>query len=155
MNSRVTLSYDFALKVIVTTRDADSVQTEERYADTYQCERSGSRAPLLNKEGCSRELLHFITMPKVTYSYGGQTKVVEAETGKTILQIALDHGIPMEHACGGNGFCTTCMCKVIQGQEFVSPPNEKETNMGVEVPTHRLGCQTVVSGDITVELEGY
>ncbi len=97
-------------------------------------------------------------MPRVTYTLqDGQTKVIEAPDGKTILQIALDNGIPMEHACGGNGFCTTCSCEVQDGEKMiaggvVSPVNDKEVNMGVEGPVVRLGCQTEVHGDITVKI---
>jgi ferredoxin len=97
-------------------------------------------------------------MPTVIYiQKDGSQKVVEGEAGKTILQIALDNGIDMEHACGGNGFCTTCACEVQEGQTMidagaVSPVNDKEENMGVEGPDQRLGCQTKVSGDVTVQL---
>jgi ferredoxin len=34
----------------------------------------------------------------------------------------------------------------------VSPVDDKEVNMGVEGPDHRLGCQTKVSGDISVKI---
>ena len=97
-------------------------------------------------------------MPHVTYILqDGQTKMVQGADGKTILQIALDNGIPVEHACGGNGFCTTCACEVQEGQKMidqkiVSPVNDKEVNMGVEGPEKRLGCQTEVRGDITVKI---
>jgi len=91
-------------------------------------------------------------MPKVTFSYGGQKRVVEAEDGKTILQIALDNGIPMEHACGGNGFCTTCMCNVEFGMENLSPRNDKEENMGITDDPNRLSCQAEVRGDVVVEV---
>ena len=97
-------------------------------------------------------------MPKVTYILlDGQKKEVEGEDGKTILQIALDNGIDMEHACGGNGFCTTCSCEVQDGQKMiddgvVSAVNDKEENMGVEGPESRLGCQAKVSGDIMVKI---
>ena len=97
-------------------------------------------------------------MPTVIYTLqDGQTKTVQGEDGKTVLQIALDHGIDMEHACGGNGFCTTCSCEVQDGQKqidggVVSPVNEKEVNMGVEGPDVRLGCQTEVHGDISVKI---
>lgn len=90
-------------------------------------------------------------MAKVTFLANGQTKIVEAESGKTILQIALDNSVPMEHACGGNGFCNTCLCKVTAGAEHLSPVNDQEKAMGIE-NTDRLGCQAVVNGDATVEI---
>jgi adenylate cyclase len=85
-------------------------------------------------------------MSKVTFLVSGQKREVEAPDGQTILQIALDAGIPMEHACGGNGFCTTCMCKVRQGMENLSPRNDREENMGVTEDPDRLSCQTEVKG---------
>lgn len=91
-------------------------------------------------------------MPKVTFHYDGQVTEVEAENGKTILQIALDSGIPVEHACGGNGFCTTCLCNVKNGMENLNERNEKEENMGIMEDPERLGCQAIVEGDVEVEV---
>lgn len=94
-------------------------------------------------------------MPKVTFLVNGQERIVEVEPGKTILQIALDSGIPMEHACGGNGFCTTCMCKVRKSMENLSPRNDREENMGVTEDPDRLSCQTEVRDDVTIEVIEY
>lgn len=94
-------------------------------------------------------------MPKVTFHFSGQIKTVEAEAGQPILQIALDHGIPMEHACGGNGFCTTCLCKVKEGMDNLSPRNDREDNMGVVDDPDRLSCQAVVEGDVEIEVTEY
>ena len=94
-------------------------------------------------------------MPKVTFHYSGQIKTVEAESGAKILQIALDAGIPMEHACGGNGFCTTCLCKVKEGMENLSGRNDREENMGITEDPERLSCQSEVRGDVTVEVIEY
>ena len=94
-------------------------------------------------------------MPRVTFHHSGQIQIVDAEAGKSILHIALDAGIPMEHACGGNGFCTTCMCKVRAGMENLSPRNDREENMGVMEDPDRLSCQSEVNGDVTVEVIEY
>lgn len=95
-------------------------------------------------------------MPKVTFiQENGQITVAEAQNGDRILQIALDNGIPMEHACGGNGFCTTCMCKVKEGMENLSPRNDREENMGIVNDPDRLSCQSEVMGDVTVEVIEY
>lgn len=91
----------------------------------------------------------------MTFIVSGQKHVIEANKGETILQIALDHDIPMEHACGGNGFCTTCMCKVQEGMPNLSPRNDREDNMGVTDDPDRLSCQSQVQGDVTVEVIEY
>ncbi len=93
------------------------------------------------------------TMPKVTFvQTDGQKKVVDGKAGDTVLKTAQDNQIPMESACGGNGFCTTCLCGIEKGAENLSPKNDREENMGIEEP-QRLGCQAVVQGDVTVKLE--
>lgn len=94
-------------------------------------------------------------VPTVTFIVNGQPIVAEAKEGDSLLSIALDNGIPMEHACGGNGFCTTCMCKVRQGMEQLSPRNDNEENMGVMNDPDRLSCQAEVRGDVTVEVLEY
>ncbi len=92
-------------------------------------------------------------MPLITFLHpDGTIQKVEGPAGESLLKIALDHGIPMEHACGGNGFCTTCMCDVAQGMENLSSRNDREENMGVMDDPKRLGCQAKVSGDVVVKL---
>jgi len=93
-------------------------------------------------------------MPKVTFIVAGKENAVDAEEGQNILHIAQEHGIPMEGACGGNGFCATCKCHLRKGAENVSARNEREEAMGVTEGDERLGCQTTVKGDVTVEIEG-
>lgn len=95
-------------------------------------------------------------MPLVTFiQQNGQITKVDAAHGDKILTIALDNGIPMEHACGGNGFCTTCMCKVKEGMQNLSPRNDNEENMGIVNDPDRLSCQTEVQGDVTIEVQEY
>ncbi len=91
-------------------------------------------------------------MPKVTFYINGKATEVETEAGKTVLQIALDNAIPVEHACGGNGFCTTCLCKIKSGGENLGDRNDKEENMGITEENERLGCQAVVNGDVELEV---
>ena len=38
-----------------------------------------------------------------------------ADQGKTLLQVALDHGVELEHGCG-KGACGTCKLVVHDGQ---------------------------------------
>ncbi len=100
--------------------------------------------------------LYFPPVPKVTFLYAGETHTVEAEKGESLLKIALDHGIPMEHACGGNGFCTTCMCTVKEGMPNLNERNDREENMGITSDPYRLSCQArVQEGDVTIEVTEY
>ena len=92
-------------------------------------------------------------MPLITFIHpDGSVQKVDGPENETILKIALDAGIPMEHACGGNGFCTTCMCDVTKGMANLSTRNDREENMGVTDDPMRLGCQARVRGEVTVRL---
>jgi 2Fe-2S ferredoxin len=74
----------------------------------------------------------------------------------SILDIAQEHGIELEHNCGGNCACTTCHVIVRAGEENLSEMEEDEEDKLDQAPGltpySRLGCQCVVRGDVTVEI---
>ena len=106
-------------------------------------------------------------MPKVTFLPADVT--VEFESGQlpykdhgepeSVLDIALNFGIDLEHACGGSCACTTCHIVVKQGDDNLSEMSEDEADKvdeaaGVTIHS-RLGCQSVVKGDVIVEVPGW
>lgn len=106
-------------------------------------------------------------MPKVTFLPANVTVEFEpdempySEHGKpaSLLDIALNHGIQLEHACGGNCACTTCHVIVKNGDARLSEMDEDEADrldMAAGLTLHsRLGCQSVVEGDVVVEIPGW
>ena len=106
-------------------------------------------------------------MPKVTFLPAQTT--VEFELGKmpysdhgkpeSLLDIALNFGIQLEHACGGSCACTTCHVVVKQGDANLSPMDDDEADrldMAADLTLHsRLGCQAVVKGDVVVEIPSW
>jgi 2Fe-2S ferredoxin len=74
----------------------------------------------------------------------------------SILDVALEKGIRLEHNCGGNCACTTCHVIVRAGAENLSEMEECEEDKLDQAPGltpySRLGCQAVVQGDVTVEI---
>ena len=103
-------------------------------------------------------------MPKVTFLNLDKTvefehgKLPYAEHGKpeSILDVALNFGIQLEHACGGNCACTPSHVIVKQGDNSLSEMDDDEqdrVDMAAGVTVHsRLGCQAVVQGDIAIEI---
>jgi 2Fe-2S ferredoxin len=74
----------------------------------------------------------------------------------SLLDIALRHGVRMDHNCGGNCACTTCHVVVREGGQHLTPmePDEEDrldTARGLTLHS-RLGCQAVVQGDVVVEI---
>jgi 2Fe-2S ferredoxin len=108
-------------------------------------------------------------MPKVTFIKDGQPTTVEFEPGTleyqhhglpaSFLDIAMNFGIPLEHACGGSCACTTCHLIVREGERNLSEMEDAEADRldtAWDLTTSsRLGCQAVVKGDVVVEFPMY
>ncbi|MDA1007487.1 MAG: 2Fe-2S iron-sulfur cluster-binding protein [Planctomycetota bacterium] len=76
---------------------------------------------------------------------------VMASKGEHLLEVALEHGINIEHACGGVCACSTCHIYVEQGMSEVTESTEPEDDRVEEAPgiqrNSRLACQCEVRGD--------
>lgn len=106
-------------------------------------------------------------MPKVTFL--PENKTVEFESGKlpyehhgkqeSVLDVALNFGVDLEHACGGSCACTTCHVIVTEGMDNLSEAEDDELDRLDMAPgltlRSRLGCQAIVKGDITVEIPAW
>ena len=103
----------------------------------------------------------------VTFEPMGQAVQVDSDsypygshgTSGSILDIALHHGVEIEHACGGQGVCATCHVIIAKGAENLSPASDDEldtVDMAPNVtPNSRLACLAVVRGDVTVQIPGW
>lgn len=106
-------------------------------------------------------------VPKVTLLPEGRTLEFESgqlpyeEHGKpeSILDLCLNAGVTLEHACGGVCACTTCHVIVTSGDNNLSEMEDDEADrleMAPGLSLHsRLGCQAVVKGDVTVEIPSW
>jgi adenylate cyclase len=87
----------------------------------------------------------------VTFHDG--TSIAVDDPGHTLLQLALKHGVPLLHECGGNARCSTCRVMISDGMENVLPRNDAEQKLaefkGFEDDV-RLACQTRVRGPVRV-----
>jgi 2Fe-2S ferredoxin len=105
-------------------------------------------------------------VPKVTID----GKTVEFESGKlpyqdhgkpeSLLDVCLNFGIHLEHACGGNCACTTCHVIVTKGMENLSELDEDEEGDRLQMAPgltlrSRLGCQCIVEGDVEVQIPSW
>lgn len=84
----------------------------------------------------------------------------EGESGKSLLDNLLDHGVEVEHACEKSCACTTCHVIVREGGDSLSPSTEDEDDLldrawGL-TPQSRLSCQAIVAGErLVVEVPRY
>ncbi len=76
---------------------------------------------------------------------------LKAARGESILELALDHGINIEHACGGVCACSTCHVYIEQGMDDLAESSEEEEDRVEEAPnirpSSRLSCQCKIVGD--------
>ena len=74
-----------------------------------------------------------------------------AAKGQHLLEVAIEHGINIEHACGGVCACSTCHVYVEEGMDSLAESTEAEDDRVEEAPglqrNSRLSCQCVVQGE--------
>lgn len=80
---------------------------------------------------------------------------------ESILDVALNFGIHLDHACGGNCACTTCHVVVKKGKECLSELDDDEADRldgaaDLQLES-RLGCQVQITkpGEIVVEIPAW
>ena len=86
--------------------------------------------------------------------------VLEANEGDNLIEVALDNGINIEHACEMSCACTTCHVILREGFDSLEESEELEDDLldkawGLE-PDSRLACQVLVgSEDLVIEIPKY
>lgn len=83
----------------------------------------------------------------------GSEKIVDAQNGLSLLEVAHKNGVDLEGACEGSLACSTC--HLIIDKEFfenLPEPSEEEEDMldlawGL-THTSRLGCQIIVNDSL-------
>ncbi len=103
-------------------------------------------------------------MPKIIFlpheEFCPEGKVVEAEPGETVLNVALANDIDIEHACEKSCACTTCHVHIREGYDSLEEATELEDDYldkawGLD-PDSRLSCQAIVNDeDLVVEIPHY
>jgi ferredoxin len=88
-------------------------------------------------------------MPKITIHPPNVT--MEVPAGTTLAECARKSGLEIFQICEGDGVCGSCLVKVLNGMENLSPIGSKEENTLEEAcvkSTYRLACQARVFGDV-------
>ncbi|KYO49961.1 adenylate/guanylate cyclase domain-containing protein (plasmid) [Tistrella mobilis] len=88
-----------------------------------------------------------------TAADGGET-VVTVPRGWSVLEASLSARIPHASICGGQGRCSTCRVRVLDGRDQLPPPRAVEAEMlrRIRAPGDvRLACQLRPPSDLTVQ----
>lgn len=76
-------------------------------------------------------------------------KIVESETGLSLLDLAMKHSIDWGFSCT-RGTCARCRCLIMEGMEHLNEPTDEEFDRLDEEEIeqgYRLGCQAIVKSD--------
>lgn len=95
---------------------------------------------------------------KINFEEAGKESVeLQIAKGDSVLDVCMDHGIDLQHNCGGVCGCSTCHIYVNSGMECLQEISDKEEDFIDRAVSprinSRLGCQCVaINGDIEVTL---
>ncbi len=86
--------------------------------------------------------------------HDGSEHAVEAENGLSLMQAAVNNGVPgIDADCGGECSCATC--HIIVAEEWYDKVGEPSTSEGSmleltpeRAPTSRLACQIEIRGEL-------
>jgi len=79
--------------------------------------------------------------------------VATVPRGTPILDAATEAGVDLNHYCGGMCSCGSCRIVLVSGDVSAMDRIEKATlDVVREGDADRLGCQTLVQGDLVVEI---
>jgi ferredoxin len=76
-------------------------------------------------------------------------EMMEAQLGERLLAVARRHAAHIGFYCDGNGLCTMCECRILEGADQLNAPTEAEQTW---LPPqrladgYRLGCQAALRG---------
>ncbi len=86
--------------------------------------------------------------------------VLEANKGDNLIEVAMENGIDIEHACEMACACTTCHVVIREGFDSLEESDELEDDLldkawGLE-PDSRLSCQLLIGDeDLVIEIPKY
>lgn len=79
-------------------------------------------------------------------------KVIEVESGGTLLSTLGDNKIFLPSACGGGGTCVQCECQVHSGGGEILPTETPHFTRKEQAENYRLGCQVKVKEDMEITI---
>lgn len=85
----------------------------------------------------------------------GQRASIAGKAGASLLSLALQEGIEIEHTCGGVAACCTCHVLIRSGESLLNEPSDAELDQLDLAPNRkkesRLACQTIIQKDGLIE----
>jgi 2Fe-2S ferredoxin len=93
-------------------------------------------------------------MPRITFNKNGESFVVEAVVGETLLESAQREGIDIFAGCGGAGVCGSCYVTIENPSSSSEEAKSEEENTALprnktlNSNNARLACQVIIYEDM-------
>src|SRR5438477_10288068 len=118
---------------------------------------SGQGAATMEEPGPNTVRVTFMPANKTFEFEKGHLPYADHGKPESLLDVALNNNIFLDHACGGNCACTTCHVWVKEGTELLTEMDDDEADrldMAADLQLNsRLGCQAIIKGPGTVVVE--
>ena len=126
-------------------------------------EAKNSNAGTMTEEALGENTVEVTFLPEGKTVHFEHGKLPYKDHGKeeSLLDVALNNGVKLDHACGGNNACTTCHIWVKEGAQNLSEMDDDEADrldMAADLQLNsRLGCQAVITkpGKVVVEIPAW
>ena len=126
-------------------------------------ENEAQGAGTMTEDAASENTVEVTFLPEGKTVHFEMGKLPYEDHGKeqSVLDVALNFGITLDHACGGNNACTTCHVWVKEGKENLTEMEDDEADrldMAADLQLNsRLGCQAQIikPGKVTVEIPAW
>jgi ferredoxin, 2Fe-2S len=81
-------------------------------------------------------------------------QVINVDDGTSVLHACMENAVQLQHNCGGVCACSTCHVIIEKGMENLPDMSDDEEEqldeaVGLTLKS-RLGCQSKMSGDVTI-----
>lgn len=80
---------------------------------------------------------------------------IETDSSKSVMELAKENKLSISSSCNGMCSCAECRVYVVEGEAYVLPPSQRETELigdGHFMDNRRLSCQLFCFGDVTIDL---
>ena len=91
-------------------------------------------------------------MPQISFVKNEQ--VIQVDNGANLMESLLSAQWPVASSRNGEGVCSKCHIRIVSGQENLSEETTREKNLKNKNninPDHRISCQSLVFGPITID----
>src|SRR5574344_1445006 len=92
------------------------------------------------------------TSGDVTIDINGGEKVINTESGSTLLATLANNKVFLPSACGGGGSCGMCKCQVLEGGGDILPTETGFISRKMQKDHWRLGCQVKVKDNMKIQV---